>query len=662
MRSSQSRLISFSLSLAINAKNRARARGGPYLDELRGQFIRSAMPDALSRRVLPRLALPEWLHHWALQSPQPPQKASSRVLVVAFGLVRSLPMLETTLASLVRFAPPNATLAVSADVPGHLMASARACLQLHAKLRAVGTILYEAHEAPPTHACGGDARRAMEHRNERQASRLLKSVHWPNAADAADAADAAADVVVVVLWRLDTELVSPIEAPALPSGRVLVPYLQSGGLLNDRYLVATATTARQLIDARHDLLRTECVYGEPALVRLLRALDLEVGFTRTRIVRRRADLWIPDVDSVASLGTVRPRAWMQTANALSPALRCDARRALCTLRPQPPPPPPSASSSTAMANAKTRVFGVHGEVNRCPYFRAWESRCVWKNAEMASPSIKPLPAARPGGSGGGRVLVIGDSMDAQLFAATACHLWSHRERGMRLTLTFQAEWTNRVAALRKRCGKEMQQDCHYESAVLRVGGEDAQRVPFQSLHLCQGDRVRCLDEMGFDPLTDDVVTGADALHGVAHGVPGAMGKDGKPNSSIVAAAARIDLVSVLKRVPPDSLIWREATAQHFRSPGGHWTHGFMMRSNIERLEQRCAYVPFAELKAHAHWNSAIVPLLALHNVRVLKTWSGSARQWYNHVDHGDCTHFCQPSSMLDSWAANLLRMLASLRV
>ena len=309
-----------------------------------------------------------------------------------------------------------------------------------------------------------------------------------------------------------------------------------------------------------------------------------------------------------------------------------------------------------MANAATRVFGVHGEVNLCPYFRAWESRCMWKTPEAvaASTSLRLLPDPNPHTSRG-RLLVIGDSMDAQLFAATACHLWSHRERGMRLTLAFQAEWTNSIAALRKRCGKEMRQDCHYESAVLRVDGEDAQRVPFQSMHLCQGDRNRCLEEMDFDPLTDSVVTGADALHGVR----GAFGRDGVPNPTVVAEAARQDLLRVLRRVPADSLIWREATAQHFFSKGGHWTHGFMMRSNVEKLEARCARFPVAELKEHAHWNPAIAPLLTLHSVPVLRTWTSSARAWYSHVDHGDCMHFCQPSPLLIDWASTLLHMVAT---
>lgn len=234
---------------------------------------------------------------------------------------------------------------------------------------------------------------------------------------------------------------------------------------------------------------------------------------------------------------------------------------------------------------------------------------------------------------------------------------------MDLRLHFNAEWSNSVAALRKRCGKEMKQDCHYERAALgvRPDSNDAARVPFASMHLCQGDRVSCLDEMGFDPLEDVVVTGADALHGVAHSVRGSFGRDGVPNSTVVAAAAKRDLASVLRRVRPSELVWREATAQHFRAKAGHWTHGFMMRSNVEKLEARCAKIPMAELKAHAHWNPAIAPMLALHDVRVLRTWVGSARAWYNHVDAGDCTHFCQPSPLLDGWAATLLRMLAQVR-
>ena len=274
-----------------------------------------------SVEALPRLGMPEWLWLWALRAPPPKApKAPLRVLIVAFGLVRSLPMLETTLVSLARFAPANATLSVRADVPKDLMEAAHASLQRRVTLRTLNTILFEAHEAPPVHSCNSSKRRAIEHRNEREAAYLLKSVDD----------DEWVEADVAVLWRIDTELVSPIEAPALPVGRVLVPYLQNGGLLNDRYLVAHVATAQGLIDARTQLLESECVYGETALVRLLRELDARVGFTRTRIVRVRADGYVPDIDKAASLGTIRPRAWMRWANNFTSALRCNERAALCT--------------------------------------------------------------------------------------------------------------------------------------------------------------------------------------------------------------------------------------------------------------------------------------------------------------------------------------------
>ena len=279
--------------------------------------------ESYSEEALPRLGMPEWLHLWSMRAPPPP-KAPVRVLIVAFGLVRSLPMLETTLASLARFAPANATLSVRADVPKDLMEAAHACLSRRVALRTLNTILFEAHEAPPIHACNNSARRAIEHRNEREAAYLLKSVDD----------DEWVEADVAVLWRIDTQLISPIEAPALPVGRVLVPYLQNGGLLNDRYHVAHTETAQGLIDARAQLLENECVYGETALVRLLRALNVRVGFTRTRIVRMRADGFVPDIDKVASLGTIRPRLWMRSANNLTAALRCNQRTALCTFAAQ----------------------------------------------------------------------------------------------------------------------------------------------------------------------------------------------------------------------------------------------------------------------------------------------------------------------------------------
>ena len=43
----------------------------------------------------------------------------------------------------------------------------------------------------------------------------------------------------------------------------------------------------------------------------------------------------------------------------------------------------------------------------------------------------------------------------------------------------------------------------------------------------------------------------------------------------------------------------------------------------------------------------------------MRTWMASAKAWYAHTDHGDCTHFCQPG-LLDGWAAQLLEMVSAL--
>ena len=131
------------------------------------------------------------------------------------------------------------------------------------------------------------------------------------------------------------------------------------------------------------------------------------------------------------------------------------------------------------------------------------------------------------------------------------------------------------------------------------------------------------------------------------------------NATVAAIEARKDARRVLDLVPNQRLIWREATAQHFPALGGHWLHSFMLRSNIEQLDQRCAHHPLAEMIRHAHWNPAAEPLVRAAGVPVLRTWMASAKAWYAHTDHGDCTHFCQPG-LLDGWAAQLLEMVSAL--
>lgn len=294
--------------------------------------------------------------------------------------------------------------------------------------------------------------------------------------------------------------------PWLHPRKVVVPYLQSGGLLNDRLMLGHPAAIRKLHEARIERLASECVYGEPLLVNLIKQLHLTIGFTRSRIVRRRSNLSIPRVDAVATLGRKTPSMWMKAINTF-PDDQFD-----CWLSADGPVCMAPADINTPITSlgvpprASSRQFGTHGVPHSCPYFRTWESRCQWSEPLpwISPPSLARLQLER--------LIFLGDSLDAQLFAAVACLFC---ERRGALKLTFDANWDNSVRALRKRCDSLTQ--CHYTSATLNLSGANA---PFRAMHLCQDSCAACLEQLAYNPRTDVVVTGLNALHGAAHGVRG----------------------------------------------------------------------------------------------------------------------------------------------
>ena len=52
---------------------------------------------------------------------------------------------------------------------------------------------------------------------------------------------------------------------------------------------------------------------------------------------------------------------------------------------------------------------------------------------------------------------------------------------------------------------------------------------------------------------------------------------------------------------------------------------------------------------HAHWNQAANTAIKAHNVHMLAVWESTSMAWDGHVDHGDCTHYCQRGRSLRSW-------------
>jgi len=106
-----------------------------------------------------------------------------------------------------------------------------------------------------------------------------------------------------------------------------------------------------------------------------------------------------------------------------------------------------------------------------------------------------------------------------------------------------------------------------------------------------------------------------------------------------------------------SLLWREATAQHFSALGGHYDdakEGLEFRlTNRRTLNRTCLPHSASEMEAHAHWNRAANGVLHAAGVPILRVWHSTATAWDAHVDFGDCTHFCQPG-VPDRWAKALM--------
>jgi hypothetical protein len=282
---------------------------------------------------------PRWLHAWAhAPAPAPaPEAWLGSVLVVAYGLVRSVPTLERTLASLSAHAPPGARLVVAAQCARAECAAAHALLN---RSRPQSLTLTCGRVPPPTRrACtagNATALRGAQHAAYYSAHRALVALFdW--------------DADAVVLWRLDTELVAPIDVRELaPWARcrdcVHVPCVQHGGVLNDRFAYGSAGAMRRFEMVRIARMEQHCEYGEEVALRAVRAAALRVAFTRTSVVRVRADGYVPDVDQAIVLGRIPARSWMHGINALSPTLRCDPATA----------PTPQCVCSTDAAPARLR--------------------------------------------------------------------------------------------------------------------------------------------------------------------------------------------------------------------------------------------------------------------------------------------------------------------
>ncbi len=260
-----------------------------------------------------------------------------KIVTTAYGLVRSLAMLNDTLQSYAKHRSPDSSLIVVADCRQNCTEAAR-------MIRTAGarhvTLRTRAPEHPSIAAFRSACKSRMHQSNAKNyllAMQLLRNGLADAAHGGASAhagASAVSAVSAVVAWRIDTRIVAPVDAAELAPWRhhrrIYVSRQQGGAGLHDRFMIASAEAARRVTDYRIARLQNltnkganaSCRYGEPLLLDAVLALNLSVGFTRTRVVRVRGDLAVPDVDRSLVLREIPPRGWMRMMNRLPPVLNC----------------------------------------------------------------------------------------------------------------------------------------------------------------------------------------------------------------------------------------------------------------------------------------------------------------------------------------------------
>jgi hypothetical protein len=316
----------------------------------------------------------------------------------------------------------------------------------------------------------------------------------------------------------------------------------------------------------------------------------------------------------------------------------------------------------ALRASDCRAPGILQSVNHpyplCPFQRGWET-CAWPRWRCLQPHAGvgafPHLDAFVGRMANRTLLLIGDSIQTQFFVSLTCQL---QRAGLQLD-SFEATW-QRPDALRERCGGR--NNCHYDTAcaIFRLSNDDAQvRVctcPAYRFEQNQdepgdGQPVRdCLRR--FSVKHDDVIVyGSIGLHYTGETqAPQTQVRVAQMNA--VTTSARREATAVigaLQEVGSPLLIWREATAQHFDSPGGHFDH----RSWNETAgrQRACVRHTDEDMRSHHVWNVAARPILERARVPLLKVWQGTAIAWADHLEQGDCTHWCPGA--IDQWTPML---------
>mgnify|MGYP007078081006 CR=1 FL=1 len=291
----------------------------------------------------------------------------------------------------------------------------------------------------------------------------------------------------------------------------------------------------------------------------------------------------------------------------------------------------------------------------------------------------PASSSRPGRTIG-TVYLVGDSLDFQLGKALACRLWRHHTKHAALAMHFEMStaWMRTLDRGRPhpsrgtpwciRIGPSTSKRTNDTSAVgneTHVQATSPARVCALSAHPNSLATAERLAAMGVAHPGDVIVVsarmgerqgeGLDLARALAHklqGMPtaprrgraerggtepdGERGRGGSPLAQAHAAGV--------------SVIWRERSPQSFSdsATGSYSAHTY------GRPTQTCS--PQRQTERSANHTAAIAAVRAA-GIPAMLLWDVSVTQWDTHLARRtpyvrsrlDCTHWCEPSGVLEAW-------------
>jgi hypothetical protein len=115
---------------------------------------------------------------------------------------------------------------------------------------------------------------------------------------------------IIVVSRVDVEYASylSIKYP-VHLNTVFIPTFQNYGQLNDRFCYGRKYTVLKWFQVRLELAR-KSIYAEKGACIAAKKIKLNISHMDLKFVRRRKDMFVPDIDKATVWNTINIRQWM----------------------------------------------------------------------------------------------------------------------------------------------------------------------------------------------------------------------------------------------------------------------------------------------------------------------------------------------------------------